>query len=246
MRKWAGLGLGIWSCVAVWIGCGGSEETAPGGGGTDSGTDATTATDGSKAETSAPVDAPFDGFIDAPEVTLTFGTCDTFTPCGGDEKGSWKVSGGCLSDSFLAAAADACAGFTTSNETIKAKGIVTADGTTIIRRTEVKLTAKAFIPLSCAPGGFNNCNAIAAGAQFQYGFDKATCVANDAGDGCNCDIEETASENATDTYTKSGNTITTSDGETFDYCVAGSKLTYTQTSASGNQAPLPLFIELTK
>ena len=38
---------------------------------------------------------------------LTYGTCAAFTPCGGDEKGSWKVSGGCLSDSFLAGVTEA-------------------------------------------------------------------------------------------------------------------------------------------
>jgi hypothetical protein len=245
-RKWAGLALGIWACVAIWVGCGGSESSSSSGGPVDSGPETAT-TDANKPDTAGgPVDAPFDGFIDAPEVELTFGTCAAFTACGGDEVGSWKVSGGCLSDSFLAPAQDACAGFTTSNETIKAKGIVTADGTNIVRRTQVTLTAKAFIPLSCAPGGFNNCNAIAAGAQFQYGFDKATCVANDAGDGCNCDIQETLAENATDTYTKSGNTLTTGNGDTFDYCVASGKLTYTQTNSQGNQPPYPLFIELTK
>lgn len=246
MRKWAGLGLCVWACVGIWIGCGGSETDSSSGGPADSGSEATTTPDSSKPETAPPIDAPFDGFIDAPEVTLTFGTCPTFTACGGDETGSWKVSGGCLSDSFLAAAQDACAGFTTSNETIKAKGIVTADGTNIIRRTQVKLTAKAFIPLSCAPGGIDDCSLIGVGAQAQYGFDKATCVANDAGDGCNCDIEETVAENTTDTYTKAGNTITTGAGDTFDYCVASGKLTYTQTNSQGNQPPLPLFVELTK
>ena len=246
MRKWAGFGLGIWSCVIVWVGCGGSEATAPGGVIADSGSDSTPVVDSSKPDTSAPVDAKPDGFIDAPEVALTFGTCPTFTPCGGDEKGSWKVSGGCLSDSFLAGVEDACAGFTTSNETIKAKGIVTADGTNITRRTEVTLTAKAFIPFSCAPPSFQNCSAIAAGAQFQYGFSKATCAPNQANDGCNCDVERTASEDSTGTYTASGNTITTGSGDTFDYCVAGNKLTDTQTNGTGNQKPLPLYIELTK
>jgi hypothetical protein len=247
MRKWAGLGLGVWSCVAIWIGCGGSEATAPGVGEADSGPpDATVAADTGIPETSAPADAPFDGFIDAPEVTLTFGTCAAFTPCGGDETGSWKVSGGCLSNSFLAPAQNACAGFTTSEETIVAKGIVTADGTTLVRRTQVRLTAKAFIPLSCAPNGINDCSTIAVGAQFQYGFDKATCVANTGANGCDCEIEETALENATDTYTKSGNTLTTGSGDTFDYCTAGAELTYTQTNTTGNQAPLPLFITLTK
>lgn len=246
MRKWAAFGLGIWSCVVVWIGCGGSEATAPGGVVADSGSDSAPVVDSSKPDTNAPAaDAKPTG-IDAPEVSLTFGTCPAFTPCGGDEKGSWKISGGCLSDSFLAGVEDACAGFTTTNEAIKAKGIVTADGANITRRTEVTLTAKAFIPFSCAPQGFQTCSAIAAGAQFQYGFSKATCTPTANNDGCNCDVEKTQSENSTGTYTTSGNTITTGSNDTFDYCVAGNKLTYTQTNGTGNQKPLPLYIELTK
>ena len=252
MRKWAGLGIGIWASLAIYIGCGGSEASsssssggpADGGGGSETSTPADTGTPDTGG--GGPKDAPFDGFIDAPVVDLTFGTCTAFTPCGGDEKGTWKVSGGCLSDSFLAPAADACAGFTTSNEVIKAKGIVTADGANIVRRTEVKLTANAFIPFSCAPNNLTDCNAIALGAQFQYGFDKATCTTNTGNTGCDCAIEETVTENATDTYTKSGTTITTGSGDTFDYCVDGMKLTYTQTNSQGNQPPYPLFIELTK
>jgi hypothetical protein len=246
MRKWAALGLGAWSCVFVWVGCGGSEASAPGGGVVDSGSDTATVIDSSKPDTAAPADAKPDNFIDAPEVPLTYGTCPAFTPCGGDEKGSWKVSGGCLSDSFLAGVEDACAAFATSDEKIIAKGIVTADGTNITRRTIVTLTAKAFIPFSCAPPTFQNCNAIAAGAQFQYGFTKATCTLNGTNDGCNCDVEKTATEDSTGTYTTSGNTITTGSEDTFDYCVAGNQLTYRQTNGTGNQAPLPLYIELTK
>src|SRR5205085_2533862 len=154
MRKLAALGFGM-SVVALWLGCGGSESSSSSSsGGTDSGSDATTTKD-TGPETSSLVDAPFDGFINAPEVSLTFGTCPTFAACG------------------------------------------------------------------------------ALGAM-QLGFDKMTCAdAPDAGtDGaCNCDIEKTVTDNVTDTYEKSGSTITSGGGDTFDYCVAGSKLTYTQTNA---------------
>lgn len=256
MRTRAGLGLGVGLftfALTVWIGCGGSESgassssggTSDGGGSDGSSTNDTGAPDANKT-----LDAAFDGFIDAPEVTLTYGTCATFRPCGGDEKGSWKVTGGCLSDEVLTDAKTACPGLTTKDEVIKAKGIVTADGTTILRRTQVTLKAKAFIPFSGQCAATTNCQLLAVGAQSQLGFDKVTCTtAADGGTtgGCDCDIEETQRDNVTDTYTKAGNTITTSANDTFDYCVAGSKLTYTQTNTTGGgAAAFPLFIELTK
>lgn len=246
ISKWAGLGLGVSLFTIVWLGCGGSESGSPGN---------TTPADGGK-ESSSPADTgasdsggggkkdvAFDGNIDAPEVTLTFGTCPTFTPCGGDEKGSWKVTGGCLSDAVLADAKNQCPGFTTSDEVIKAKGIFELDGTNVTRQVQVKISAKAHIPGACTMG--NDCSLVALGAQAQLGFDKVTCTAQaaDAGNGCDCDISKTQQQVTSDTYTKDGNTITTGSGDTYDYCVAGSKLTYQDTTG---QDPYPLFIELGK
>jgi hypothetical protein len=174
---------------------------------------------------------------------MTFGTCPTFTPCGGDEVGSWKVSGGCLSDAILTDAKTACPGFTTSNEVIKAKGTVDLDGTNVVQHTSVKLTADAFIPFAGDCAATTNCQLLAAGAKLQLGFDQATCTDHAGGGGCDCTVEKTNTTNANDSYTKSSNTITTGGGDSYDYCVAGSKLTYTQTSG---QNPPPLYIELSK
>lgn len=252
ISKWAGLGLGLGFFTVAWLGCGGSEATTNGssssGGTTDSGSETSTTSDSGPSDSGggSTVDVKFDGNIDAPEVTITYGTCPAFTPCGGDEKGTWKVTGGCLSDEIVADAKTACPGFTTSNEVIKAKGIVTADGTNVVRQTQVKLTAKAFVPFtgSCAQAG-GNCQLLALGAT-QLGFDKATCVAADGGGGCDCDVEQSVVNASSATYTKSGNTITTSGGDTFDYCVAGAKLSYKQTNGQGNQPPFPLVLELAK
>lgn len=248
ISKWFGLGLGLGLFTVAWLGCGGSEtssSSSSSGGTQDSGPETSTTTDSGPTDSGggSKLDVKFDGNIDAPEVAITFGTCPQFTPCGGDEKGSWKVTGGCLSDEVLADAKNACAGFTTSNETIKAKGIVTADGANVIRQTQVKFSAKAHIPASCAAQAGGNCQLVALGAQAQLGFDKATCVDADGGDGCDCDVEDTITEATADTYTKSGNTITTGSGDTFDYCVAGTKLSYTQTNG---QKPYPLVLELAK
>jgi len=246
ISKWAGLGIGVSLFTVVWLGCGGSESSSPGN---------TTPGDGGK-ETSSPADTgptdsggggkkdvAFDGNIDAPEVTLTFGTCPAFTPCGGDEKGSWKVTGGCLSDDVLKDAKTQCPGFTTSNEVIKAKGLFDLDGTNVVQEVQVKISAKAHIPASCASQAGGDCSLVALGAQAQLGFDKVTCVTADGGDGCDCDLLKTQQQVTSDTYTKDGNTITTGSGNTYDYCVAGSKLTYQDTTA---QDPYPLFIELGK
>jgi hypothetical protein len=112
-------------------------------------------------------------------------------------------------------------------------------GANVVRQTQVTLSAKAYIPLACSP--IADCAAIAIGAKSQLGFDEATCVASDGGAGCDCEIEDTIVEQTSDTYTKSGSTITSGGGDTYDYCVAGSKLTYTQTNAE-----FPVFLELGK
>lgn len=248
MSRWTGLGLGVGLFTIVWIGCGGSEE----GSGSSSGGTADSGPETSAPDTGATdsgggglLDVPFDGFIDAPKVPITFGTCPAFTPCGGDETGSWKVTGGCLSDEILADVKAQCAGFTTSNETIEAKGTLDADGTNVIRRTQVTLKAKASIPKSCSP--IADCAVIALGAQTQLGFDKATCVDGDGGAVCDCDVEDTIVENSVGTYTKNGNTITTDAGDTFDYCVQGGKLSYKQTNGGADGgAAYPLVLELGK
>lgn len=246
ISKWFGLGLGVGALSVLWIGCGGSAEnstSSSSGGPGDAAAESSATADSGPSDSGGggPLDAKFDGHIDAPEVSITFGTCAAFTPCGGDEKGYWEVSGGCLSDEILAGPKAACPGFTTSGETIKAKGIVTADGTNVVRQTEVTLIAKAHIPQACAAQAAGNCQLVALGAQAQFGFDKATCVTADGGDGCDCDVERTETEQSATTYTKAGNTITTAGGDTFDYCVSGPKLSYTQTSG---QAPIPLVLEL--
>jgi hypothetical protein len=244
--RFAALGLGVGMCVILWLGCGGSESgtSSSSGGTTDSGPDTSSPADSSNSDTGNITDAKWDGFIDAPEVDLTYGTCPTFDACGGDEKGSWKVSGGCLSDDLLKDAKNACPGLTTSNEVIKAKGTVDADGTNLVRHTQVKVTAKAFIPFTGQCGMLGtDCSVVAFGAKAQLGFDTVDCVSADGGGGCDCTIGDTIIDNSTGTYTKNGNTITTDGGDTFDYCVAGSKLTYTQTNG---QNPIPLYVELGK
>lgn len=249
MSKWVGLGLGVGLFTVAWLGCGGSEATSNGsssGGTSDSGPETSTTSDSGGATDSgggSKLDVKFDGNIDAPEVSITFGACPAFAPCGGDEKGTWKVTGGCLSEEVLADAKAACAGFTTSNEVIKAKGIVTTDGTNVVRQTQVKFSANAHIPASCAAQAGGNCQLVALGAQTQFGFDKATCATADGGDGCDCEVEDTLTEQSAGTYTKSGNTITTDGGDTFDYCVQGAKLSYTQTNGTN---PYPLVLELAK
>lgn len=241
------LGVTVGLFTAAWLGCGGSESdsSSSSGGTPDSGSETSTTADSgpSDAGGGSKLDVKFDGNIDAPEVTVTFGACPEFTACGGDETGSWKVTGGCLSEEVLADAKAACAGFTTSNEVIKAKGTVTADGANVVRQTQVKLTADAHIPASCTSAVGGDCTLVALGAQAQLGFDKATCAAADGGDGCDCSVEKTILEQSADTYTKNGNTITTGAGDTFDYCVAAGKLSYTQTNG---QNPYPLVLELGK
>jgi hypothetical protein len=232
----------------VWAGCSSEEPAtipptndAGDAGPTDAGTSADTGTQqptgdaGDKKDSGSP-----------PGVDITYGSCSAFTKCGGDLVGSWKVSGGCISSTAFDSAKAKCDGLEESDVVIKASGTVVATATMIERKTSATLTAKVAIPKDCSP--LPDCGLIAAGLQSGAlpgapTFDKATC--KDSGTICNCDVEATLTEDASDAYTaKDGVVSTTNPDRTFDYCVQGTKLSYEETTKS-KDFQLPFTVELT-
>lgn len=215
---------------------GGSTSSSSGGDsdsgdGKDSGNSSSSGDSGSKSTANIPI---------------KYGTCDQFTPCGGDVKGTWKVTGGCLSDDTFAAAKEKCPGLQESDVDIKAGGEVVVTDTNVKRTTIVTITAKIAIPEVCAAQAGGNCAFVGVGLTTEVipgaKFDKASCKAN-ASKGCDCDVERTIEEETDDAYTVAGNTLTTTDPtRTFDYCVDGNKNTYQETTAES----LPVIVELTK
>jgi hypothetical protein len=246
--KLLGICVTALACTAWWTGCSGSSAdgvtTADAGGG---GTDGSTAADGGGSDGSSAADAAKDTGVDAALTgafaTITYGSCPTFTACGGDVKGTWNVSGGCVSSDLFKAAKQQCPGIVESNVVFQARGYVTADATTVTRNTEVKFTAKLAIPSNCK-AAVGACATVGSALVFA-GLKTATCTDDAGTGGCNCDVGDTIADTSSDAYVTAGNTLTTgssTSARTFDYCVAGSKLSYIETTAKA----IPVTFELTK
>jgi hypothetical protein len=239
----------------VWMGAGGcsSDETVTptggdGGNGTSSGN---TKEGGTQNEN----DSGSSGNVDsggsssgAPKTPITYGQCAAFTKCGGAVIGSWKVTGGCLSEDQFADAKAKCPGLKESNVVIKGDGTLNIDATIVKRDTAVNVTAKVEIPKSCvslAP----DCATVATGLQLGVGgplkFDKATCA--EKGASCECDVESTFAEKTEDAYTISSDGVLTTTGtqtRTYDYCVTANKNVYKETT--NDPKTLKLIVEITK
>lgn len=241
-------------CVTVlanatwWVGCGGSSDGAETA---DSGTGAETGGNpeggGNDAGgTDAAADAKLDTTVSGPFIDLTYGSCTALAKCDSSVVGTWKVSGGCVSETaFDTLKTQAmCPTLTTSDVKFQARGVVSANALSIANALETKFEAKAFIPMSCT-GGFA-CNQIgpaltAAG----MGIKTAACVDSaGAAAGCDCAVTgETKTTQAADTYKTSAGVLTTGSGRTYDYCATATELKYTETN---NNAQLPATLTLTK
>jgi hypothetical protein len=235
-------------CVVVgsawWMGCGGSSTGGGaavdgGGGGSEGGSiDAGGNTD---AAIDAGVDSSTELAITGNFIDLQYKACTPLAACGGDVKGLWRLTGGCVDSGAFDAAKAQCAGLTESNVKFQARGVVFADATKITRKTEVKFTATLDVPAVCVaanPLGATCANAATA-IKFA-GIANATCV-DGAGGACTCNVSDQTTDNSTDTYTTAGNTLT-SGARTFDYCVAGTQLEYKETTAKA----IPAIFTLTK
>jgi hypothetical protein len=228
----------VGACVLVssawWMGCSSSSSgtaTAVDGGGTGSEGGNIEAGGGTETGTDAGTDSSTGLVITGPFIDIQYKSCAAFTACGGDVKGLWRLTGGCVDEGAFAAAKAQCPGIVESNVKFQARGVVSADATTITRKTEVKFTATLAVPVECKnanPLG-TTCKAAEAAVQFA-GIKTATCTDAAAGGGCDCNVGDSTSDDTTDTYSTAGNTLT-SGVRTFDYCVAGSDLTYKETTA---------------
>ncbi len=236
--------------AACWVGCGGDSTNGttanPDAGGTPEGggTPDTGTPDSSSGGLDAAKDTGTDAPVTGPFVTITYGaaTCPAFTPCGGDPKGSWTVTGGCVTEEIFAPAKQQCPGIVESKVKIEARGTVVANAATITRKTEVKFAATLAIPKVCKDQ-IGPCATVSQALIFG-GVKTAVCTDDAVTLGCNCDVTNPAVDNTSDAYTTAGNTLTTgAPPRTFDYCVAGNEIKYKETTAG---TAIPALFVLTK
>jgi hypothetical protein len=155
-------------------------------------------------------------------------SCDALVACGGDEVGTWDVSGGCV-EVPVPADLMRCPGATLT-ATGMARGRVTFTGTTAVRTAQSEVIANVYIPGFCATiaGG---CDAIA--TMLGSSFPDSACREDASGD-CLCDIRQSFVIDDADGYTIEGNQIVSATlGKRWDYCVgADGTLRYRDVSSA--------------
>jgi hypothetical protein len=94
-----------------------------------------------------------------------------------------------------------------------------------ILHRDVRLETKGnvMIPAACSIG---SCSTVESALK-DSGI-EATCTGTSS---CTCAVSLTESSTDATTFAQSGNTVTTADGDTYEICVDGSKLTYKGKSA---------------
>lgn len=165
---------------------------------------------------------------------LTDGSeCDPLVACGGDEVGTWDVSGGCIAVP-VPAELMMCPGATLT-ATGMARGRVTFTGSTAVRTAQSEVIVSVFIPGLCAAfaGG---CPAIE--TMLQTNFPDSACRENDTSD-CLCEIRQSNVIDDADGYTIEGNQIVSATlGKRWDYCVeADGTLRYQDVSTTDPVEP---------
>jgi hypothetical protein len=239
--KLLGVCVTVVLCSAWWTGCSsdssssGTNPTPDSGGTPDTGGN----TEGGSIDDSG-TDGPnqgLDAALTGPFIPITYGACPASAPCGGDVKGTWKLTGGCVTEALFAAAKGQCPTLAESNVVIEARGVVAADAVTITRNSEVKFSATLAVPAACKPGAAT-CAQIGTAIIASGAVKTATCV--DDGAGCTCQVTNALADSTSEAYTTAGNTLTTGaapNARTFDYCVAASELKYKETTAGSSTVP---------
>jgi len=153
--------------------------------------------------------------------------CPAFTACGGALAGTYDYTGGCLGD-LLAAARARCPSLDTSKVKVVVKGSLHFAGAALTRDVASTVSGVLGFPASCTAG---QCGAVETALK-QAGFPTATCSGTAA---CDCTISRSETTKNATTFTVSGSTVTTADGESYAICVKGAELTYTGKSAGAEE-----------
>lgn len=159
--------------------------------------------------------------------------CEALTACGGDEVGTWDVSGGCI-DLPVPSQLMLCPGAMVTRTSGRARGRVTFASGFARRAAQWEVEAEIVIPQLCASfaGGCAGIESLVRGS-----LPDAACVANAAGD-CRCAARQTGSLADNDAYTTERNQIVSATlNKRWDYCVAGTTLRYHDVSTTGPVEP---------
>lgn len=189
------------------------------GGASSSGGSSSGATSSSGGSSSGGTTKPAASTTEGP-VTIDSDTCPAFSACGGTLDGTWDYEKGCLGDLFKDLR-DQCAQLDTTGLKATVKGSVyfLAAGA-LERDVTTNVTGDIKFPVSCTLG--QGCGIVE--TLLKDTFPNVKCT--EASQQCTCTASRTESNTAATTYTVTGNTVKTADGDEYDFCVNGSTLTY--------------------
>lgn len=173
-------------------------------------------------------------------VPMTFAAnCNATQPCGGALPGLWHYQSICVEDSIFSRLQNFCGG-AAQTQVLDRSG--TARGAVFFTATEMARSVAGRVDFALSTtngtcvngfmglGGCTNLPSLLAQAGVQ-----GTCALElpDGGASastCTCRLSFAFNDQATDTYTVAGNVITTGGNRTFEYCVAGTSMTYEETT----------------
>jgi hypothetical protein len=169
-----------------------------------------------------PPDANRDAFVPGGGTITLSEDCPDFVPCGGSIVGTWAYESICIEHSEITGAFPLiCA----TGTVIEAgggtvDGTITATETSITRRIDTATNATILINPTCSGLGCDNLEMM---VESMVPGAMATCVeAGTTPERCRCDVTFNTTIDETQTYTITGNTMTTGTGRTFDICVDAS------------------------
>ncbi len=155
--------------------------------------------------------------------------CPAVAACGGALSGTYDYTGGCVGDVF-ADARKQCPGLDTKGVSVKVQGSLHFTGTNALTRDAIaKLSGHVIVPAQCSLG---QCAQVE--SSLKPSFDSVSCAAG-AGGSCDCTIAKTDTTKNATTYTTSGTTLKTADGDTYEYCASATGLTYKGKSAGAEE-----------
>jgi hypothetical protein len=165
-------------------------------------------------------------------------TCPAFSACGGTLPGTFTYTSGCADDAEFAPlvvlADSICgAGMTTiTNKSGTIQGGLTFSATQVARSVSGAVNFTANLGGTCGNSGV--CTQIS-GALTAYGF-TGTCTFDATAGKCVCPLTRSLTATGVETYSVTGNQLTTMGAKTrlYDYCVTagGSNLTYREVTAN--------------
>jgi hypothetical protein len=182
-----------------------------------------------------------------PTVPITFASnCNAVQPCGGALTGRWYYDNVCIEDSIFSRIQSACGGASQTqilNRSGSVAGAVMFSSNQMARSVTGTVDFTATTTNGVCVNGFMGLGGCAQLPSLLGNFGvQGTCALGlpDGGAStasCTCDLTFSFTDTANETYTTSGNVITTGSGRTFEYCVANTRLTYEETTPAGVMNP---------